>query len=81
MSESFATAHRNIILLYDMDLSAHEKHFQTVLQMLQSQKIGWDTQKCVYARATPGEVGFVFGRGGGRRTQGLMIVDVGQGGG
>lgn len=77
MSESFLTAHRNIILLYDMDLAAHELHFQTVLQMLQSQKIGWEVQQCVYARATPAEVGFAFARGGGRRTLGLMIVDIG----
>ena len=60
-----------------MDLAAHEHHFQTVLQMLQSQKLGWDVQRCIYARATPAEVGFTFARGGGRRTVGLMIVDLG----
>lgn len=79
LSESFVVAHRNIILLYDVDLTVHERHYQTVLQMLQSQKIGWDVQRCVYARATPGEVGFAFGWGGGRRTRGLMILDVWQG--
>ncbi|KAK7183056.1 hypothetical protein DPSP01_005999 [Paraphaeosphaeria sporulosa] len=81
LSDTFLTAHRNIILIYDMDLSAHERHYQTVLQMLQSQKIGWDVNRCVYARATPGEVGFAFARGGGRRTPGLMMVDIGRGGG
>lgn len=81
MSETFLTAHRNIILIYDVDLSAHERHYQLVLQMLQSQKIGWDDGQCVYARGTPGEVGFVFARGGGRRMPGLMLVDIGRGGG
>lgn len=81
MSDTFVTSHRNILLLYDMDLATHEKHYQAVLQLLQSQKIAWDVRRCIYARATPWEVGFALGRGGSRRTPGLMILDVGEGGG
>ena len=77
MSDTFIQIHRNIVLLYDVDLETHKRHYQEVLVMLQSQKVGWDVQKCIYACATPREAGFAFGRGGGRRTPGLMIIDIG----